>query len=153
GVITVAGWAAIRSGMLEPARRDSPEYREKAALDARFEEAKKRPLYEIEVPDQGRREFRITIHEIRKDYLVTSVYEGQIAYTGELARSVGGRLDRLIISVRDKDMNRIGKPCTLAIAVVMPLPLDADNRLNTQELAAELALGEIEIKKHDERVT
>ena len=88
---------------------------------------------------------------IYQGYLVRSVYEGRINYTGELARIMGGCLDKLTVSVQDKDMNRLGKPATRAVVAVIPLPLEGDE-LNTQELADDLAQGEIEIKGHDEEI-
>lgn len=138
--------AATAEAVIE--HRDAPKVSAKAAFDERFAETQLHPVYEVTQTPQQKRTFTITVHESIKDYLVTSLYQCDFDSRQDHAT---GNVRQMTITAYDKDMKRVGKPRTLP-RIVEFLVKAENGKLDTQELASDLADREVELSSHDEIV-
>jgi hypothetical protein len=147
-VIGVVGMIGIVAGVLCNIDFHWPEFAadpESAAINASFGEARKRPLYDIEGPGTEPDKFTITRCEVRRDYLIETVYGCYIT------RRFWGFKSRTI-TVLDKNRHRVGSIDRTTYSYLerhYDSNIDETGHLRTQELLDDLANGTVTLALHD----
>ena len=145
GLLAVAVWVARRNATVLPAIEAPVIDQEKSAFDARFEEARLRPLYEVEVTDTKSGRFTIIRHAIRTDRLEPpdseSEYLVQTFYECSVSNPVRAQCDARIITVYDKQMRVVGKPARSSQRFKFDLRSDESRRFDVAQLGDDLADG------------